>query len=71
MHAGLPSDRIPQCEIKCRPLTDLALGPDLPAMLLDHPLHDREPDAAARELVFGVQAVERLEEFILVRHIDI
>src|SRR3990172_1303456 len=42
------------------------LGPDPPAVPEDHPLHDRQTDAGALELLFAVQPLEHLEQLLAV-----
>src|SRR5258705_8580115 len=59
-----------QGEIKARAFLDTAFGPDLSAVPGDNPMHDREPDTGAAELVVSVQALKNGEQLVGVAHVE-
>src|SRR4051794_41519235 len=58
--AALAGDR--QGEAEGAPLAGRALSPDAPAVLLDDPFADRQPDAGAGIVLLRVETVEGLED---------
>ena len=59
-----------ECEIKRRAFFGFRLRPDAPAVTVDDALDGCQPDAGAGKFTRRVQALERAEEFVCVRHIE-
>src|ERR1700740_1578754 len=59
-----------QGEIEARSCPRLRTHPDSSAMSQDDALNDREPHSTAFELLRGVQALERTEEFPRLGHVE-
>src|SRR5262245_66442147 len=57
-------------EVESRAFMRRRLRPDASAVPGDDPLHSHEPDARARELADGMQALEGYEELVGVRHVE-
>src|SRR5262249_40455002 len=57
-------------EVERRTFVGLRVRPDATAMTRDDALDRDEPDAAARELCFGMQALERHEQLVCVLHVE-
>src|SRR5687768_12667231 len=57
-------------EEQCGSLTHHTLCPDSPTMTLDDAAHRREADAGALVVRFHVEAMERLEQPLGVRHVE-
>src|ERR1041384_8820217 len=59
-----------ECEVKCRALVHLALGPHAASVAVGDPLDRRQPDPGAGEFDNPVQALERAKEFIGILHVE-
>src|ERR1041385_8811661 len=57
-------------EIERRPFVDPALGPDPPAVALDHAPHQGKADTDPLEFILAVQALKHVEELSPVAHVE-
>src|SRR5690242_9403345 len=68
LHGVLPVEG--QREEEYRPVADLGLGPDAPAVTVDDALDRRQTDAGPRIVARRVQALERPEELVRISHVE-
>ena len=57
-------------KIERRAFVHFCLSPDPAAVTVNDALAGRQADAAAREFIRRMQALERAEEFVRIRHIE-
>src|SRR6185436_4366990 len=69
-HERVRDRRRRQREVEDRTFVRLAFSPDAPALAIDDACDRREPDTRAVEVRRAVQPLERLEQLLLVSHVE-